>query len=86
MNKSAGYSPEVRARAVRWVFDHQGTRESRWSASGSIAARFGEAHFRSWDGTCAFFTGPFVAGLLGGARIVARRSGLIVSGMTITHG
>ena len=41
MNKSARYSPEVRERAVRLVFEHQGEYESQWAAMGSIAAKIG---------------------------------------------
>ncbi len=35
------YSPEVRARAVRMVLEHQGEHASQWSAIGSIAAKIG---------------------------------------------
>ncbi len=35
------YSPEVRERAVRMVFDNQGQHESRWSAILSISAKIG---------------------------------------------
>ena len=41
MNKSTRYSPEVRERAVRMVFEHQGEYESQWSATGSIARKIG---------------------------------------------
>ncbi len=37
----APYSPEVRARAVRMVVDHQGEHASQWSAIQSIAAKIG---------------------------------------------
>jgi sarcosine/dimethylglycine N-methyltransferase len=37
-------------------------------------AKFGEARFQEWDSMYSFFVGLFVAGKLGGARIVARRS------------
>jgi transposase-like protein len=35
------FSPEVRARAVRMVLDHEGEHVSRWSAVTSIAAKIG---------------------------------------------
>ena len=38
---SARYSPEVRARAVRMVVDHQGDYPSQWAAMTSIAAKIG---------------------------------------------
>jgi transposase-like protein len=47
---SARYSPEVRARAVRMVLDHQGDYASQWSAIVSIASKIGCAGetLRSW--------------------------------------
>ena len=38
---SARYSPEVRARAVRMVLEHQGEYVSQWSAIVSIASKIG---------------------------------------------
>ena len=38
---SARYSPEVRARAVRMVLEHQGDYASQWAAIGSIASKIG---------------------------------------------
>ena len=35
------YSPEVRERAVRMVFEHRGEHESQWAAIESIAAKIG---------------------------------------------
>ncbi len=41
MNKSARYSPEVRERAVRLVFEHQEEYPSQWAAMESIAPKIG---------------------------------------------
>jgi len=41
MNKSTRYSPEVRERAVRLVFEHQDGHDSQWAAMASLAAKFG---------------------------------------------
>jgi transposase len=41
MNKSMRYSPEVRDRAVRLVFEHQGEHTSQWAALISIASKIG---------------------------------------------
>ena len=41
MSKSTRYSPEVRERAVRMVFEHQGEYESQWAAMVSIGAKIG---------------------------------------------
>jgi transposase len=38
---SATYSPEVRARAVRMVLEHQGDYASQWAAISSVAAKIG---------------------------------------------
>ncbi len=41
MSTQKRYSPEVRQRAVRMVFDHQSDYESQWEAIRSIAAKIG---------------------------------------------
>jgi len=41
MNKSTRYSPEVRERAVRLVFEHEREYSSQWSAIQSIAGKMG---------------------------------------------
>ncbi len=41
MNKSTRYSPEIRDRAVRMVFEHQAEYDSQWAAIGSIAQKIG---------------------------------------------
>jgi len=41
MNKSIRYLPEVRERAVRLVFEHQGEYASQWAALTSIASKIG---------------------------------------------
>lgn len=41
MKQSNRYSPEVRDRAVRMVFEHQADYASQWAAIGSIAGKIG---------------------------------------------
>jgi transposase len=41
MNKANRYSPEVRERAVRMVFEHGQEYSSQWSAMCSIASKIG---------------------------------------------
>ena len=41
MSSATKYSPEVRERAVRLVFEQQGEHESQWAAIGSIASKIG---------------------------------------------
>ncbi|SDX07643.1 Transposase [Nitrosomonas communis] len=39
MKKQVRYSPEVRERAVRLLYEHQGEYESQWAALESIASK-----------------------------------------------
>jgi len=41
MSRKSRYSPEVRERAVRLVFEHQAEYDSQWAAMSSIAAKIG---------------------------------------------
>ena len=41
MNKAKRYSPEVRERAVRLLFEHEKDYRSRWAATVSIASKIG---------------------------------------------
>ena len=41
MNRSTRYSPEIRERAVRMVFEHQADYDSQWAAMNSIAGKIG---------------------------------------------
>ena len=41
MNKKTRYSPEIRERAVRMVFEQQKEHDSQWQAIGSIAGKIG---------------------------------------------
>ena len=41
MNRATKYSPEIRERAVRMVFEHQAEYDSQWAAMNSIAAKIG---------------------------------------------
>ncbi len=50
MSKAKRYSPEVRERAVRMVFEHEKDYESRWATLASIAPKIGctPETLRSW--------------------------------------
>ena len=50
MSKSNRYSPEVRTRAVRMVFEHEHNYPSQWAAIKSIAEKIGctAETLRSW--------------------------------------
>src|SRR6266705_715171 len=41
MPRPSRYSPELRERAVRMVFEHQGEHDSQWAAINSIAGKVG---------------------------------------------
>jgi transposase len=49
-NTGKRFAPEVRARAVRMVFEHQGDHATQWAAIGSIAPKIGcsAETLRSW--------------------------------------
>ena len=50
MTRAGRYPQELRDRAVRMVFEHQGEHESQWAAICSIASQFGISHetLRKW--------------------------------------
>ncbi len=59
MNKAKRYSPEVRERAVRLLFEHEKDYRSRWAAAVSIASKIGCAPetLRAWAGRMEIGTG-----------------------------
>jgi len=64
MNTQKRYSPEVRKRAVRMVFEHQVEQETQWAAVSSIATKIGctAETLRKWVRQCEREQG-FQAGL-----------------------
>ena len=50
MSKTKKYSPEVRERSVRMVFEHQDEYESQWASICSIASKIGcsSETLRNW--------------------------------------
>jgi transposase len=50
MTRPGRYPQELRERAVRMVFEHQGEHDSQWAAICSIAHKFGVSHetLRKW--------------------------------------
>ncbi len=50
MNKSKRYSPEIRERAVRMVFEHERDHSSQWATICSIATKIGctSETLRNW--------------------------------------
>ncbi|MBB4198913.1 transposase-like protein [Rhodoblastus sphagnicola] len=61
-NTTNRFSPEVRARAVRMVLEHEGDHASRWAAMSSIAAKIGcSPHpLREWVGKAEVESGKRV--------------------------
>ncbi len=59
MERRSKYSPEVKERAVRMVFDQQHHHESQWSALSSIAQKIGctSETLRQWVRQAARDTG-----------------------------
>ena len=59
MNRSKRYSPEVRERAVRLLFEHAKAYRSRWAATVSIATKIGGTPetLRTWVRRSAIDTG-----------------------------
>ncbi len=51
MSKATRYSPEVRERAVRMVFEHQSDHDSQWATMSSVASKIGctPETLRKWE-------------------------------------
>ena len=53
MGRPSKYSPELRERAVRMVFEHAGEYPSQWAAIRSVGEKLGMQHRGACGGGCA---------------------------------